>query len=242
MKEKSRWYSHRVQQDVSVVRYGHYGTPVLMFPTAGGDAEESERFLMMDALGSLLEEGKIKVYSVDSVAGRAWTYRTGSPQHCSWLQNQYDAFIYHEVVPAIRKDCLSDDIELITCGASIGAFNALASLCRHPDVFRLALCMSGTYDLSKWLEGDFNLDFYFSSPLHFLPNLKGSLQLDQLRQRLVILATGEGQWEDPGESWRAAHVLGAQGVPNRVDLWGQEWDHDWVTWRAMAPHYLGEHA
>ena len=31
-----------------------------------------------------------------------------------------------------------------------------------------------------------------------------------------------------------------RGVPNRVDPWGEEYDHDWPTWRAMLPHYLAE--
>jgi len=37
-----------------------------------------------------------------------------------------------------------------------------------------------------------------------------------------------------------ADILGAKGVPNRVDVWGPEWDHDWPTWRAMLPVYLDE--
>jgi esterase/lipase superfamily enzyme len=35
-------------------------------------------------------------------------------------------------------------------------------------------------------------------------------------------------------------VLGSQGIPNRVDDWGPEWEHDWGTWRAMLPKYLDE--
>jgi esterase/lipase superfamily enzyme len=101
--------------------------------------------------------------------------------------------------------------------------------------------MSGTYDLSKYLEGRFIQDFYFSSPLHFLPGLEGP-HLEQLRTRAVILPCGEGDYEDIGESWRMASVLGAKGVPNRVDPWGPEWRHDWVTWRAMLPKYLDEYA
>jgi esterase/lipase superfamily enzyme len=29
-------------------------------------------------------------------------------------------------------------------------------------------------------------------------------------------------------------------VPNRVDPWGPEYDHDWPTWRAMLPLYLDD--
>ena len=76
--------------------------------------------------------------------------------------------------------------------------------------------------------------------MSFLPNLGGGPLLDVLRQRFVILAYGGGRWESPDESWRLAGVLGAKGVPNRVDPWGPEYDHDWPTWRQMLPGYLDE--
>jgi hypothetical protein len=39
-KEISRWHSSNIEQGVQLVRWGHYGTPGLLFPTAGGDAED----------------------------------------------------------------------------------------------------------------------------------------------------------------------------------------------------------
>jgi esterase/lipase superfamily enzyme len=240
VKDVVRWYSPRLEQELPLVRWGHYGRPVLLFPTAGGDAEECERFLMIDALAQLLHAGRIKVYACESVAGAAWTSKKHSPRYCSRLQNLFDAYVYEEVVPAIRADCRSPDIDIITAGASIGAFNALATICRHPDVFSTAVCMSGTYDVAHWLNGELNLDFYYCSPLHYLPQLGESEQLARLRQRFVILPTGEGRWEDPSQSWRVAEVLGAKGIPNRVDPWGEDFDHDWMTWRAMLPLYLDQ--
>ena len=240
MKLTAKWRSDRLGQDVNVVRWGAVGTPVLLFPTAGGDAEEVERFLMIDALGDLLKAGRIKVFSCDSVAGRAWVEGQGSDRHRSWVQNQFHEFIRQEMVPAIRNDCQSSDIGIIAAGASIGAFNALAVLCRFPDVFTKALCLSGTYDLTRFLKnGDMSEDFYYSSPLHFLPGLSGPL-LDSIRSRFVLLASGQGRAEDIGQSWRIAGVLGSKGIPNRVDPWGEEWHHDWPTWRRMLPQYLAE--
>jgi esterase/lipase superfamily enzyme len=241
LKRVFKWYSPHVEQEVQLVRWGTFGAPVLLFPTAGGDAEEVERFHLVGVLAPLIESGRIKVYSTDSIAGKAWISKQHSAEFCSLLQNRFDALVYQEIVPAIRHDCESPDIEIIAAGASIGAFNAVASVCRHPDVFRLAIAMSGTYDLSKYLEGRFIQDFYFASPLHFLPGLEGP-QLEQLRKRLVLLPSGQGDFEDIGESWRMASVLGAKGVPNRVDPWGTEWRHDWVTWREMLPKYLSEFA
>lgn len=240
-KDVTRWYSPRLQQDLPLVRWGHYGTPVLLFPTAGGDAEEVERFHLIGVLEPLIDAGRIKVYSIDSVAGRTWTSGGHSGEYCSRVQTLFDDYIYSEVVPAIRTDCSSDAIEIIAAGASIGAFNAVATVCRHPDVFKMAIAMSGTFDLSKYLEGRMNEDFYFSSPLHFLPRLEGE-QLDLLRTRFILIPTGEGDYEDVGESWRLAQVLGAKGIPNRVDTWGRQWHHDWNTWREMLPQYLAEFA
>ncbi len=240
-KEVSRWYSSNIEQDVQLVRWGHFGTPVVLFPTAGGDAEEIERFHLITAIGPLIEAGRVKIYSVDSVAGRAWISGEHSGEYCSKLQNCFDAFIYGEVVPAIRTDCASADVEVIAAGASIGAYNAVTTVCRHPDVFKLAIAMSGTFDLSKYLEGRFNQDFYFSSPLHFLPRLEGE-QLELLRSRQILLPSGEGDYEDIGESWRMASALGAKGIPNRVDPWGKDYHHNWETWREMLPKYLDEFA
>lgn len=224
---------------VRLVRWGHWGSPVLIFPTAGGDAEEIERHGMIDALGGLIEAGRIKVFSVDSIAGRSWLRRE-DPRHSMWLQNRFDEAVYGEIVPAIRTDCRDDAAEIITAGASIGAFNAVAALCRHPDVFRLAVGMSGTYDLSPWLWGHWSDDFYYSSPLHYLPGLADGSQLDRLRTRFLVLATGRGAWEDEGETWKIAHVLGEKGIPNRVDLWSEGHDHSWPTWREMLPLYLDD--
>ena len=238
MKEHSRWYSDRIQRDIDVVRWGHFGTPVLLFPTAGGDAFEAERFRLIDALGPLLSAGRIKVFACDNLAGRTWLDRGCSTEHRTWFQNQFDSFVYHELVPMIRHDCRSNDIKIVTAGASLGAFEAIAALCRHPDAFRQAICMSGTYDLENYTGGWVNPDFYFSSPMHFLPNLQEGQQLNDLRNAFVLLAYGEGRWESPEQTWRMSEVLGSRGIPNWVEVWGPEWDHDWPTWRAMLPHFL----
>ena len=239
MKLVDQWYSSRLESDMQVVRWGHYGVPVLLFPTAGGDPEEVERFHLIDQLMPFISDGRIKVYSVDSLNGRVWLTEQ-SVGHRVWIHKQFDEYLRQEVVPWIRNDCQSDHIEVITAGASIGALNALNSVCRHPDIFRSAICMSGTYDIEKWLEGQWYDDFYFYSPLQFVPGLLEGEQLSRLRERSVILATGQGKYEEPAESWKVAHVLGERGIPNRVDLWDETWDHDWITWRAMLPRYIQE--
>ena len=237
---KSRWYSPRLNCEATVARWGDYGQPVLVFPTAGGDAEEIERFQLIRALTPLLEARRIKVYSVDSVAGSVWFNKQGTPEHRMHMQHQFHQFVKHEVAPAIRLDCKSDDLGIWAAGASIGAFHAAAVVCRFPDVFHRSLSMSGTYDLMRFSEAREPTDaMRVSSPLYFVPHLEGR-HLDVLRTRYLHIATGEGKWENLGESWGLANVLGAKGIPNQVDSWGPDWHHDWITWRAMTPKYLDE--
>ena len=69
-KDVTKWYTSRLEQEVQLVRWGHFGTPVLLFPTAGGDAEEVERFHLVRMLEPLIDAGRIKVYSTVSIAGR----------------------------------------------------------------------------------------------------------------------------------------------------------------------------
>ena len=240
MKVTSGWYSERLEQHVSVSRWGFAGVPVLVFPTAGGDAYECERMGVVAALDGLLGAGKIRLYSCDSVSGRCWTDGVSGGSYRAAVQLRFDAFVARELIAAIRTDCGDPNAAAIVGGASIGAFNALSVLCRHPELFASAFCLSGTYDLERWMGGEHPQDFHNCSPIHFLPHMADGPQLEAMRRRFVIFATGEGRWEAPGESWHAAHVLGQCGVANRVDPWGSQWDHDWPTWRAMVPRYVRE--
>ncbi|HEX4062586.1 MAG TPA: alpha/beta hydrolase-fold protein [Streptosporangiaceae bacterium] len=238
-KARELWYSGRLEAEISLVRWGTFGSPVLVFPSAGGDAEEIERFGLIDACAPLLAEGKVKLYSVDSVAGQSMILKRDSVEHRMRVLNQFHECIRWEVLPAIHADLGGQPIDVITTGASIGAFNAVAVLCRYPDVFGAAIGMSGTYRIERFYNEAWSQDLYFAAPLQFLPGMNGA-QLDRLRSRRVILASGEGAHEDMGESWRMADALGAKEIWNRVDNWGPQYEHDWPTWHRMLPQYLGE--
>ncbi len=129
----------------------------------------------------------------------------------------------------------------MVAGASLGALFALVSICRHPDAFAHALCLSGKYDFEDYFEGaPPPLDFHYASPLHFLPYLDDPDHLALLRRRFVRLICGRGRAERPEYAFRVARVLGAKGIPNRVDVWDHDWHHDWASWRAALPIYLSE--
>ncbi|MCB9798052.1 MAG: hypothetical protein H6741_35690 [Alphaproteobacteria bacterium] len=231
------WTSPALEREMSVARWGHFGTPVLLFPTAGGDPEECERFLMIRVLTPLIEAGRIKVYSCGSISSDAWLNRSAAPWHKSWLQARFDQYLVQELLPWISHDCGGYQ-GFIAAGASLGAYNSVTAATKHPEWFKGVVAMSGTYYFDRWMGEHRDLDYYYNQPIYFLPNLGESEQLERIRQVRFIIATGTGRWEAPDESRRLAAILEAKGAPVDLELWGEDADHDWPTWRTMLPLFL----
>jgi len=202
---------------IRLARWGHYGTPLLLLPTAGGDFEEVERFGMLDAFRTLVESGRVKVFSLDGLAAHPWLQGKATPDECARAQRAWESVVSEEVLPLIRGDCRSE-VELYVAGAAFGGCSALGLACRFPDAFRGAIAMSMVITPSiQWPEGR---------------------QLTQLRQRFIQIATGEGDFEQPVHSRVMAQALSSRGVPNHLDLWGRRYAHTWATWREMLHKYV----
>ncbi len=216
-KQAWTWTSTRFPHPARLVRWGHFGVPVLIFPTAGGDFEEIERFHLVGALESLINGGRIKVYSVDGLAARA---RLAGATH---IDEPFDSFLYEEALQRIRADCQDAHIEPMLAGATLGAATAVSTLLRHPDSFRAAIGMSGVYD----------------DTLREVATLSVS-RLEQLKVRRITLGSGRGDYENPAESRHLADALEAKGIQCRFKSWGQSQDRTWSTWRAELPGLLGE--
>ena len=60
----------------TVIRYGHFGRPVLVFPSEQGRAWDYENNGMVDAVEDLIEAGRVKLYCVDSFDHVSWSDRS----------------------------------------------------------------------------------------------------------------------------------------------------------------------
>ena len=81
------------------------------------NAEEVERNNLVGACWPLVETGRVKLYSVDSVAGALMLAKQHSVEHRMWLLNQFHDAIAHEVTPAMRLDSGGYQGGLIAAGA-----------------------------------------------------------------------------------------------------------------------------
>lgn len=241
-REITSWYSERLHQDMPLVAYGHYGPPVLMLPTAAADFLEYERFQLIDAVRWFLDEGKVKLYSVNSVNNRALLNKHASGREkVRWL-NAYDGYLTQEVLPLIRNDCHDQQVKPIVMGISLGAYLAGNTFFRHPDLFGGAILLSGSYDIRSYLDGHYDEDAYFHNPADYLPGLDDAYHLPILRHggRRIIIFTGQGAFEAPERSRHLSNILHTKGIPHWLDVWGHDVNHDWPWWRQAMPYYFGK--
>jgi esterase/lipase superfamily enzyme len=236
--EHHGWHSERLGRGLGVRVYGHYGAPILVFPTSGGDEWEYERQGMVAALAHHVDDGRVKLFCVGSVNGEGWLNEGAHPRHRSWVQAMYDAYITEEVVPFIHGHCQTPGIAITATGASFGAYHAANSLLKHPHLFRRCLALSGVYDLRRYMDGDYDDNFYFNNPVDYVPGLSDPWILGELARDDLRLVTGTGPWEDPGPTYRLAEVLSARGIPHSVDDWGPDGGHDWPYWKRQMNEYV----
>ena len=230
----------RVELD-GVLAYGHYGRPVLVFPAQEGKRWEWEERGMVDAVAGLIDAGRVKLYCVDSWDSGSW--------HDDWLpleerarrHGAYESWLLEHVAPTIHADCGGFQ-PIATTGVSMGAYHAANLALRRADLFPLALCLSGIYDVTSLGWGDPGDAVYFQNPGAYVAGLGGE-HLDWLRAHVhLVLVVGRGAWEDSTGSLEQTHrfasLLTEKGVPHELDVWGEDSPHDWPAWRAQVARHL----
>jgi esterase/lipase superfamily enzyme len=240
-REIAGWHSPILGQHMPIVSYGHWGHPVLLFPTAAADFLENERFGLTGAVQPAIDEGRVRVFSINSINNQAWMDRGLPVPEQARRQALYARYVEEEVVPFIRQVCQSPDLRIATSGASFGAFHAVNTLLRRPDLFDATIAMSGFYDLGPdYLKGYGDDNCYFNNPASYLPHLHGE-SLHRLRTAAKIhILTGQGDYEAPHASRQLSDLLAAKGIPHALDVWGFDVSHDWPWWRKMLPYAVDQ--
>lgn len=226
-----------------VVVYGHWGAPVLVFPSEAGRAWDFENNGMIEALRWLLDAGRLKLYCVDSADASTWSDQSLPIEERASRHDQYERWVLEQVVPFVHGDC-GGLTPITTLGCSLGAYHAANITLRHAHVFPRALCLSGSYDPAQWYAwGDRGDATYFHNPMDYVAHLQGE-HLAWLRRSVrLVLVVGQGAWEvDPTRALPStlafAEVLAAKGIPHELDVWGYDVPHDWPSWQRQAAYHL----
>ena len=236
-REITSWYSPALHRDMPVVSYGHYGFAVLMVPTAGADFLEYERFNMINALAPLIEGGKCRIFSINSVNLDSWMNYSMQGEHRAIRHNQFNEYVFNEVVPFIRN-ATSPETMIYTCGASFGALHAMNLFLKRPEILNGVISMSGVYDLTEYTRGYWDEQVYYNSPMHYVPNLSDPWYLDKIKSSHHIhVFSGSGAYEDPDSGRRFTQLLFDKGIWCNLEIW-DGYPHEWPTWLKMLPYIL----
>ena len=237
-REHHWWYSERLGRDMGVAMFGAWGPPLLTFPTTGGDEWEYERQGLIGALADIIDAGRVKIFSANTNHRDSFANGRAHPRHRSWMQRQYDAYVAEELLPFIRGHCQDPHIGVWTMGASLGAYHAANTLFKHPDAVKRCYALSGVYDMKRFMDGEYDDNFYFNNPVDYLANLSDPWTLGHLATCEIHIATGTGPWEQSGEAYRLSQVLASRGVRHHLDDWGPQGGHDWPYWTLQMRGYL----
>ena len=212
-KEYHRWYTQRLGLELGLVVYGHWGPPLIAFPTSAGDEWELEHQGLIGSLADLIDGGRVKFFCVNSANFASFYDKHAHPFHRSYMQAQFDAYVRFEVVPFVQDHCQSFEISISTMG------------------------LSGVYDIRNFMNGMYDDNTYFNNPVDYLSNLSDSNILAQLHRCDIHIATGCGPWENGGPSHHLSSILVGKGIPHHLDDWGEAGGHDWPYWKNQMRPY-----
>ena len=233
MKEEYfKWYSKNLSLDIEMLVFGHWGLPVIIFPTTKGRYYESKDFKLIESVSHLIEAGKVKIYCPDSVDAYSLYNRSIPPAERIKNHIWYDKMIQEEVVGAILQD--SDLQKVGVAGASFGGYHAANFAFRHPDIVSHLFCMSAAFDIKDQFDGYYDDNIYFNNPIDFIPDANN----EHLWKMSIVLGTGEYDICKDA-NYQMSGMLSAKGINHWLDeRKGQH--HDWPLWREMFPDYLSK--
>jgi esterase/lipase superfamily enzyme len=237
--EHHRWHSPRLGYEMGVAVFGHWGPPLLAFPTSHGDEWELQRNGMLEAIADFVDGGRVKVFCVGSNNHDSFLNSGAHPSQRSWRQRMFDEYIRDEVVPFIHGHCQSPGLAIATTGASLGGYHAANTLFRYPHLVKRCYALSGIYDLRQFMHGAYDDNFYFHNPVDYLANLTDPWYFEQYATCEIRLVTGTGPFEESRYTYAMSGVLARKGIPHHVDDWGPRGGHDWPYWRDQLREYLG---
>src|SRR5262245_31531191 len=88
----------------TVIGYGHFGRPVLVFPSEQGRAFDFANNGMVGAVADLIDAGRVKLYCVDSYDGHTWAAKDLPLEERARRHSAYESWIFDQVVPHIAAD------------------------------------------------------------------------------------------------------------------------------------------
>ncbi len=226
-----------------MIRYGHWGRPVLVFPSERGRAWDYENNGMVGAVADLVDGGRCKLYCVDSFDEQTWSDDSLPLEERARRHGAYASWIIDRVVPWIGQD--SPGAERRGRHRLLDGRLPRPPARPHPcrslprrDLPERQLRPRGMERLGRPRRGGVlhQPQRLRRPPARRPPRLAEAAAARRARRR-------RGPVGDPPDPLAAVgspprRAAGREGHPHELDVWGHDSAHDWDWWRKQIAHHL----
>ena len=226
------YYSHILGRSLQVEVTGHWGYPILMFPTTKGQFIQNRDFKLNDSVRWFTDNGIVKLYNIQTLDAENIYNKSIHPNERIWRYEMYHRFLTEEYVPYLQRENSTHTIA--TAGCSFGGYHAANFGFRNPGIVSHIFSMSGAFSVRDFMKGGDSDLIYFHSPDEFMRN-EQSWRYNHL---WAVLGTTDRDGLRP-DNRQMAGILAERRIKHWYDE--KKWaDHDWPIWVRMFPEYLGK--
>lgn len=229
--EHTDYYSHLLGKKLKLEVTGHFGYPIIMFPTSKGSYTQNHDFHLNDSISYFVDQGKVKLYNIETIDEISLYDKSISPAERIRRYELYMQFLIQEFVPFIQK--IHQTHRVAVAGASFGGFHASNFAFRFPDVVSHLFCLSGAFTIRNFMDGYESESVYFNCPREFVRRDESF----KYKHMNIVLSTSD---EDIclEQTREMAGILAEKGISHWYDE--QKWiSHDWPLWRMVFPKFIG---
>ena len=225
------YYSHILGKSIKVEVTGHFGTPIVMFPTSQGQYTQNHDFKLNESINYFIDQGKVKLYNIQTIDKFSFYDNNISPEQRIRNYELYVQFLIQEFIPYIQK--LHSEHRVAVAGASFGGYHAANFAFRFPDLISHLFCLSGAFSIRNFMDCYSDDLVYFNCPREFVKNDEAW----KYKHMNIVLSTSD---EDIclEQTKEMSNILSAKGINHWYDE--RKWiNHDWPLWRMAFPMFIG---
>lgn len=225
------YYSHILGMSLPLEVTGHFGYPIIMFPTSQGSYTQNADFHLNGSISHFTNNGILKLFNIQTIDKYSFYDKGISPYERIRNYEMYVQFLVQEFIPYIQRT--HNTHRVAVAGASFGGYHAANIAFRFPDLVSHLFCLSGVFNIRNFMDGYQDQLIYFNCPDEFVKNDEAW----KYKHMHIVLSTSDRDiCLEPTR--KMAGILTEKGINHWYDE--QKWiDHDWELWRMVFPKFIG---
>jgi esterase/lipase superfamily enzyme len=210
-----KWFSQYINREFEMLVFGTGGIPVVLFPPAGERYYAAKDKGLISSLQPMIEEGKIKVYCLDSHDNKSWYNFSIEPSERVSNYRNFENLIIHDIIGFTRYETHYN--KAILAGIDFGGYHALNFGLKHPDMASGIISIGGFFDIKRFIYGFYDDNCYFNNPPDYLPGLTEESFIESYKKMNIYFISEEKHNHLP-ENENISSLLTSKGVNNQLKV------------------------